>query len=346
MQAIHQVFRQMSNDDYHAHGAIGASGLKAFKRSPAHYWAAYLDPEREPKDTRAMRIGRAWHCALFEPGEFTDRYVADHGINKLTTRAKVLAELLALDADAAAAELKRCRGVPDDLKSTTKEGKALYAEIEAAGQRPMPESDLDWIVTEAARMHGKDVLPADTTTTVQKMAAIARAHRISRVIFDQMAEFGVAEQSLFARDPASGVMLKVRPDYMLRPCPAFPHGLIIDGKSTTDASRAGFGRQVWNLDYGIQAALYPRVYQAALGTAEPPAFLWLAQEKESPMAAAYYAASRAVLAHGNATIDALLPGVAECQASGVWPGYPEDVTALDLPAWAEKQMADAVESVA
>ena len=34
----------MTNDDYHADtSAISASGLKLFMRSPAHYYAAYLD---------------------------------------------------------------------------------------------------------------------------------------------------------------------------------------------------------------------------------------------------------------------------------------------------------------
>ena len=51
MQAIHQVFRQMSNDDYHAdRSGVGSSFLKEFMRSPLHAWAKYLDPEREVAD--------------------------------------------------------------------------------------------------------------------------------------------------------------------------------------------------------------------------------------------------------------------------------------------------------
>jgi hypothetical protein len=331
----------LPNDDYHAHPAIGASGLKRFAVTPLHYWADYLDPERERKDKRAFRVGRAWHCAVLEPEAFAGRYVADHGVNKLTTRAKVLAELLALPAAEAGTELLRMKGVPDDIKATTKEGKALYAEIEAAGQRPMPETDLGWITAESARMHGKDVLAADDTTRVLKMAAFARALPISRVVFDQMAEFGAAETSLFWRDPASGVYLKVRPDYMLMPCPAFPDGLIIDGKSTTDASVEGFGRTVWNLDYGLQAALYTQVFQQVFKTAGRPPFLWLAQEKESPHAARYFGADDGLLTYWDKRIAALLPRVASCQSTNYWPGYPETVETLALPAYAEKQISEA-----
>ena len=64
----------LSNEDYHENHALGASGLKMFLRSPAHYWAAYRDPERARPDKLAWRIGRAWHCAVFEPDEFDGRY--------------------------------------------------------------------------------------------------------------------------------------------------------------------------------------------------------------------------------------------------------------------------------
>ncbi len=333
---------QLTADEYHAdRRGVGSSFLKEFMRSPLHAWSKYLDPEREPTDSRAFRIGRAWHCAVFEPGEFASRYVTGHDAHPATTRAKVLTELLALDATAAASELQRMVGLPDDLKATTKEGKALYADLEAQGRRPMPESDLDFLVTECARMHGKDVLAARDMERVQKMAAIARALPVSRVVFDQMAKHGAAEQSMFATDPISGVGLKIRPDYMLAPCPAFPHGLIIDGKSAADADEEGFGRAVWNYSYGLQASLYRRVYRLAMRTEQEPAFLWLAQEKEVPHAARYYGAGEDLCAHWAPKIDALLVRVRQCQETGVWPGYPTTVSTLALPAWAEKRMQDA-----
>ena len=277
---------------------------------------------------------------MFEPEHFAQRYVVNHDAHPATTRAKVLNELLALDADAAASELQRIAGVPDDLKATTKEGKALYADLEAQGRRPMPESDLDFLVTECARMHGKDTLSSRDIERVQKMAAVARALPVSRVVFDQMAGFGHAETSLFATDPGTGVGLKIRPDYLLTPCQAFPNGLIIDGKSTADADEEGFGRSVWNYAYGLQASLYRRVYRLAFGTDQEPAFLWLAAEKEAPFAARYYGAGEDLCAHWAPKIDALLVRVRQCQETGVWPSYPTTVSTLALPAWAEKRMQD------
>ena len=68
----------MTNEDYHADtSAISASGLKLFMRSPAHYYATYLDPNRiERSPTPAMRVGTATHCAILEPERFSAEYIA------------------------------------------------------------------------------------------------------------------------------------------------------------------------------------------------------------------------------------------------------------------------------
>ena len=89
----------MNNTEYHADtSAISASGLKLFMRSPAHYYAAYLDPNRvERQPTAAMKLGTATHCAILEPTEFSKRYMLrpDH-INARTNDGK--AELAAIAA--------------------------------------------------------------------------------------------------------------------------------------------------------------------------------------------------------------------------------------------------------
>jgi exodeoxyribonuclease VIII len=208
--------------------------------------------------------------------------------------------------------------MPEGLDRRTKEGKALFAELTA---------------------NGSEVLSSTDAAAVHKMARIALRHPISRVVFEQQKEHGAAEVSFFARDAASGAGVKIRPDYMLAPCDAFPHGLIIDGKTTNDAGEEGFARQVWNLGYGLQAALYVRTFQQVFGTAKRPSFLWLAQEKESPHAAAYYAAGEDLIAHFDAKIEPLLVTFAECSAANRWPGYAEKVGTLSMPAWAQKEMA-------
>lgn len=330
------VVPDLPADQYHAMHGVGSSFLKEFMRSPAHAYAKYLDPDREPTDKKAFRIGRAWHCAIFEPHKFSAGYCVDHDVNKNTTRAKLLAVVLDNPA-----ELARLVSIPDALKPTTKEGKVIWAEQEAAGMVPVSESDFAWIAVEAERMVGKDVLSAEKLADVQAAAAVARGWPISRVVFDQLAEHGAAEHSLFWAGHPSGVLLKIRPDYMIRPCPMFPHGLIIDGKSAKDAGSDAFGRAVWNYDYGLQAYLYTTVFQQVFRTQERPAFVWLAQEMEKPYAGRYYGAGADLINHYGPIVDGLIERVGQCQRSGIWPGYPETVEQLELPAYAQKRVDEA-----
>ena len=280
------IVPDMPNAEYHAHPAVGSSGLKLIAQSPLHYWAAYLDPDRVRREpTPAMRIGTAWHCAVFEPEEFGLRYVE----------------------------------IPSGLDRRTKEGKALWAEIEASGREPMTP---------------------ETRAQIWSMATNGRRHPVSRVLFEKCA--GAAEQSLFWTDAATGVLCKIRPDYAVAPCELFPNGLLVDGKTGEDMSAAGFARYAWNWQLHIQAAFYADGYQRAMGTKEPPAFVWLAQEKDAPYATAYYSAGADFIEYGRREYRRLLRIFADCRRTNTWPGYPETVTELALPAWAEKQVQEGV----
>lgn len=65
------------NAAYHADKSrIGKSGLDLVHRSPAHYYAKYLDPDRErDKPTPALAMGSATHKALFEKDTFLETYI-------------------------------------------------------------------------------------------------------------------------------------------------------------------------------------------------------------------------------------------------------------------------------
>lgn len=65
-----------ANDKYHADTTrIGKSGLDYIHQSPAHYYAAYLDPNwvRE-KQTAALIMGSAVHMATFEADDFLKKF--------------------------------------------------------------------------------------------------------------------------------------------------------------------------------------------------------------------------------------------------------------------------------
>ena len=66
----------MPNDAYHAYAGISKSGLDLIDRSPAHFF--YRDAS---KQTSAMMIGSALHCAILEPKSFTQQYMLLRDVN-------------------------------------------------------------------------------------------------------------------------------------------------------------------------------------------------------------------------------------------------------------------------
>ena len=263
----------MTNEDYHADtSAISASGLKLFARSPAHYYAAYLDPNRiERSPTPAMRVGTATHCAILEPERFSAEYIA----------------------------------LPEGLDRRTKEGKQAYADLLATGA---------------------ELLTSDDMSLVVNMACAFRDNATSRALFDRK---HVVEQSIFAE--VNGVACKCRPDFMTA------DGLMVmDVKTTSDASPESFGKSAWSLGYHIQAAFYRRVIQSATGIT--PDFIFGCVESDRPYLTAYYTVPQYLLDYADGVIDALLEQYAECLRSGIWHGYIAEIEPqeLSVPGYAQR----------
>lgn len=75
---------ELSNEAYHSGAGVSNSGLKLIgERTPAHFFAAYLAPNRRrisiPR--RPMFIGTAIHAAALEPERFEAEYVVAEDFN-------------------------------------------------------------------------------------------------------------------------------------------------------------------------------------------------------------------------------------------------------------------------
>ncbi len=67
---------ELTNEQYHADTTrISKSGLDLINKSPAHYYAKYLDPQRviEPP-TKSMILGTITHLAVLEPDHLEKNY--------------------------------------------------------------------------------------------------------------------------------------------------------------------------------------------------------------------------------------------------------------------------------
>lgn len=127
----------MQEAEYRAADAIANSDLKYMQRSPAHFFAARLDPEREPEVETAVKIaGRALHCAILEPHTFGERFVF----------------------------------TPEDAP------KDLRHHRNAAKPSPDTLKSVAWWDAFEANLNGRTMIDRTTTAKVQKAGASIRAH--------------------------------------------------------------------------------------------------------------------------------------------------------------------------
>lgn len=82
------IIENLPSDDYFAIEAASNSGLKMIRRSPAHF----KYPEPSKKDTRAMEIGSAIHCAILEPEKFASHYLVAEADDRVSAFYKGLAK--------------------------------------------------------------------------------------------------------------------------------------------------------------------------------------------------------------------------------------------------------------
>jgi len=75
----------MTADQYHAHPAVGHSGLVRIMRSPAHYREYVTNP---PEPTPAMQLGTALHTALLEPDRFAEAFVVAPKFDRRTKEGR------------------------------------------------------------------------------------------------------------------------------------------------------------------------------------------------------------------------------------------------------------------
>ena len=190
---------------------------------------------------------------------------------------------------------------PEGLDRRTKEGRELFKSLEESG---------------------KIILSHSEAELCQKISAAALANStLSTFLSD-----GGSRESVILWEQ-KGVQCKGRADFITR-----DRSVIVDLKSTEDASPSAFARSCAVYAYHRQAAWYLDGIEQATGS-KAELFVFVAFEKKPPFAFAFYYASAAMIAQGREENARLLDRYVECKRSNVWPTYPEELQEIDLPKW-------------
>lgn len=193
---------------------------------------------------------------------------------------------------------------PEGLDLRTKIGKEAFAELQAANP-------------------GKEMLSHDQYQQVDRMIHEVYSHAVA----SQLLTSGKAEQSLVWVDPEHKVLCKGRADYIRS------DNVVIDIKTTVNASPKEFERSIGKYRYHVQNCVYSYGLQQILGSALE-SYIIIAIESDSPHGIGIYTLDDKTIDLGRALYRANLETYAECLKTGKWPGYSQEIKTLSVPPWA------------
>lgn len=190
---------------------------------------------------------------------------------------------------------------------------------------------------------GRIILQQEEWDKVQHMRRALENHPAARALLFSDKLQGVAELSIYWRDPETGILLRCRVDWAQD---RINKGYIlpVDLKTADDASEEGFLRHVANYRYDVSEQMYLAGMEAATGT-RPPAMPFVVVENKPPYAVAVYTCGPNFRATGLAQFRADVNRYAECLDSGIWPGYPDTVQTVDAPGWHVQRNAHLIDQL-
>lgn len=194
--------------------------------------------------------------------------------------------------------------VAPNVDKRTKDGKATWAEFQEANQ-------------------GKELLTADEMMIVNGCVKSLKAHPLaSRMLRESE---GQPEVTLQWIDEATGLDMKSRLDRLPLP----DKRTIIDIKTTSDASLHGFTRQIVNMLYDLQAAVYTNGAKAC--GIDVDSFVFIAVQNSAPFQVSVVAISDEWMSWAQSDVDRQLGLIKQCKVRGIWPAHeiPRHIYDLD-----------------
>jgi len=230
--------------EYQETPGLSVSGMKHLAVSPLRYWFLRINPDRpEEEETPYLRFGSALHCAVLEPGEFDNRYARKLQKDEIEGLLVTVEDLR---------EYCSSKGI---ISKARRKDEIIEAVLRHDPTAPV------WDVMEmqyAEANAGKILLSADEW---ERVAGASEAVRCEPKLQPILAD-GIPEACLFAKDPATGVSLKGRADWLAP-------GITVDLKTFTQQRGKSIDKAVNDAifyeKYHWQAWVYTHLLQLSSG---------------------------------------------------------------------------------
>ncbi|BAO20632.1 hypothetical protein [Pseudomonas phage PPpW-3] len=368
------VYAGIPNAEYHGGPGISKSGLDQIERSPMHYRSARDAANDNRPDSKAFFIGGEFHALVLEPDVFVKEYTLafrrQDAPEAIEDRGQLVAMVAQLNegrlpklpttgskADQIDRIIINCDnwGTREELEA--KKGAELKAMLDAENEKrpgPLSTSGSRHELAELLRANGVEVtlwsdvvaqweannghrkiLNPDQWAQVHAMRESVMEHPAASRLLTSVP--GKAEVSFYWTDAKTGELCRMRPDWLRE------DDLIVDLKTTEDASPEGFARSIAKFRYDVQDAFYSDGFEAVTGR-RPKGFVFIAVEKKPPYAVGVYVLDAESKELGRAQYRKNLDSLAECVKSNNWPGYGEKIVKVALPAWHANKNAHLLEA--
>lgn len=224
-------------------------------------------------------------------------------------------------------------------------GTAIHSAILGAGARPTLAPCLDWRKKEtkdaaaaACAQLGLLAVPQSR----EEFESLCEASGLLLMTAEEMSTISNVVDAVAAHPDASELLSHGKPEVSIigqidsTPVKAridwYRPGILVDLKTTSDASEDAFQRSAYNLGYHIQMAWYRDLLR---GAAMPVVDSYIiAVETAFPHGVMVYRMDETALACGEEVYMAKLAQYGECMAANRWPCYDMGIRTLTLPRWA------------
>jgi hypothetical protein len=171
-------------------------------------------------------------------------------------------------------------------------------------------------------LNGKQAITKDDCETIDKMRDAIMNHPFASKLLQE----GISETTLIWQDEETGLMCKARPDRI----PEGNKGVILDLKSTKNASKSAFQSDCVKYGYAREMALYLEGFSILTKTPYVDLISALiAVEKEPPYRVEVYVLDMDFIQYGWGEAHRLLQIEKKCRDTNFWPHY-QNAGAEDL----------------
>jgi len=178
-------------------------------------------------------------------------------------------------------------------------------------------------LTSMCEANNQTLIDVTDFDNVRRMRDAIFKHPTAKLLFQN----GLAEKTFMFQEPNTGANCKIRPDWLDN-----TSGLIVDLKTTEDATPNGFGKSAWEYKYYKQDPFYLDGLEVCGN--DRSGFVFVNIEKTEPFKIGIHYMDNRSRQLGRDEYLRNCETYVRCLETGIWKGYDEKISEVSLPAWA------------